>query len=113
MTARRNHDIALFLFQQLFVFLFNDSRADCRFLNIEKSELFEGFAHSFNADALIIRGKGRRKAYINGRAALQKNLYLFGIVLNLLCVLRADNKALSAENALVSDNMRLISREAN
>jgi hypothetical protein len=44
---------------------------------------------------------------------LQQNAYFFGVINDLLGVLRTNYKAVSAKDAFVADNMRLISGKAN
>jgi hypothetical protein len=68
--------------------------------------------HRFNSDTVIIRDKGRRKADNDRVAALKQNSCLFGTVYYLFGILRAHNKATSAQNTLITDDMGLISRKA-
>ena len=93
------------------VLVFDDGCAKSRFLDVGKSQLFEGFAHRVYAHALVVCDKGRREADVNG-IGLQKHFDFFGFVDDFLCVLRTHDETMSAQNALVADNVRLISRKA-
>ncbi len=79
--------------------------ADSGLLGVEKAELLERFAHRIYAHALIVCNERRSKADNDRVAALEQDFYFFGLVNYLLCILRTYNKALSAHNTFVADNM--------
>ena len=111
-VATRRYDyISLFLSQKSVVLVFDDGCAQSRFLNVGKTQLFEGFAHRVYAHALVVCDKGRREADVNG-IGLQKHFDFFGFVDDFLCVLRTYDETMSAQNALVADDVRLIARKA-
>ena len=112
MAAGGDHDIPVRFLQDPVVFTLDDRRADCGLLNIVKAELLQRGAHGFYAHAGVVGDKGRREADDYGSAALQQNADLFGLINDLLGVLRTHNKAVTAKNALVADYMRLISGKA-
>ena len=113
MTAGGDDYIVRLLPYHSFIFLFNYRCADRSFLNIVKAELLESLPHCADTHALVVCNKRRSKADKNGIAALQKHLNLFCLVNDLLCVLRTDNEALTAQNALIADDMRLIAGNTN
>ena len=96
MTTRSNNDIPFFLPQHTFILIFYDSCTHRSFFNIVKSEFFHSLPHRVNANAFIICNKRRRKACNNGNTALEKNSDLFSFINNFFCILRTDNKTLSA-----------------
>ena len=53
------------------------------------------------------------KADHDGVAALEKYLYFLGLIRDLLCILGTYDKALAAQNALITDDICLISGESN
>ena len=95
MTAGGYNNIPLLLRNKPFIFGLYHGSADCSLLNVIEAKLLDGFAH-WTYTGVVVGDKGGGKADYYRIAALQKNLYLFGLVNNLLSVLRADNKALSA-----------------
>ena len=113
MAAGGDDDISVLFAKNSIVFIFHDGCADCRFFNVVKSELFERAAHGLNSHALIVGDKGGSEADYNRVAALEKDTSLFGSVHDLLGVLRANNKAMAAENTLVADDMSLVTRESD
>lgn len=61
-TAGCDDNVPVFFVYHALIFVFNDSRADSRFLCIKKSELFERFAHRFDTNALVICNERRSEA---------------------------------------------------
>ena len=112
MATRRDDYISLLFSQKSVVLVFDDGSAQSGFLNVGESEFFERSAHSVYAHALVVCDKGRSERNVDG-ICLQKHLDLFGFVDNFLCVLRTDHEAVTAQNTLVADDVRLITREAN
>ncbi len=112
MAAGGNQDITISLSENALIFGFDNRHTNSSFFHISKAKLFQCFPHSADAGAVIICRKGGRKADDNRAAALEQNFYLFGFVHDFLCILRTYNKALTAQNTFVSDDMRLIAGEA-
>ena len=110
-AARGYDDISLFFSQKSVILVFDDGCAQRGFLDVRKTELFERGAHGVDAHSLIVCDEGRRKRHVNG-IGLQKHSDFFGFVDDFLCVLRTHDEAVSAQNALVADNVRLIARKA-
>ena len=111
-AAGRNKHVPVLFTQHPLIFVLDNGCTDSGFLRIGKSELFKGGAHIIDPDSVIIRGERRREACYHRSSALDHDPDLLGFACYLLCVLRTYHKALTAENAFVSDDVRLISREA-
>ena len=91
-----------------FVLSLNNSGTYGGFLGIGKALGFKSLAQLLDTYTVIISDKGGGNAGNNRCARLYKHLYPFGLVCNFFCVLGAYNKALTAQNALIADNMCLI-----
>ena len=100
--------ISFFLTEHTLVFRLDDGGADSGLLNVEEAQLLERFAHTVDADIVVIGDKGRCQTDHNGVAALQQYLDLLGLVHDLLGILRANHKALTAQHTLVADDVGLI-----
>ena len=61
----------------------------------------------------MVGDKRRSKTHHNRITALQQNPDFFRTVSNLLCVLRTNHKAMAAQDALVADDMGLVSGKTN
>ena len=105
--------ISLFLGKHTLVFRLYYGRADGGLLDIEKAKLLKCSAHRFYSHTLIVCNKRGGKADDYGISALKQDSRFFRSVNYFLCILGTNDKAVAAQNALVSDNMRLVSREAN
>ena len=112
-AAGRDDDIPFAFRQQMFIFCFNQRRADCCFFGGRKAQFFQGGLHGADADAVEICDKGRGDACDNRFVFRNQALRFFGIIDDLFCILWADNKALSAEDAFFRGYMRLIVRKAD
>ena len=112
-TAGGDDNIPSVFLQHPFVFFLDNGCTDCGFFHIIESELFERFTHGIDADSMVIGKERRRKADDYRFASLKKNFYLFQLTCDFFCILRTHNKALSAENTFISDNVRLISRKTD
>ena len=112
MTAGGYENIPPPLIEYLLVFVLYYRRAYRGLLRIGKAERLKSRPHTVYPDTAVVRGKGWREADVNRGARLDKHAHLFGLVDDFLCVLRADDKALTAQNTFVAYYMRLISREA-
>ena len=95
--------------QHFFIFGFYDGGTKGSFLDTGKAQLFQRLFHAVDTNTRIIGNKGRGNAGIDRHTRLNQNFNFFGFIHNLLGVLRADNKALTAKNTFVANNMRLIS----
>ena len=113
MTAGGDDNIVLLLAKHSLIFGLNDGGADCGFLNVGKAELLKCLTHCINSNTVVICNKGGSKADDDRIAALDQNSDLFRAVHDLLCVLGAHNKAMTAQNALIADNMGLVTRKAD
>lgn len=96
----------------MLIFCLDYCCADSGLLGVEKAELLERFAHRVYAHALIVCNERRSEADNDRVAALEQDFYFFGLVNYLLCILRTYDKALTAEDTFVADNICLIAREA-
>ena len=112
-TAGGYHDIPVLLRKHSFVLRLDYRRADRGLLDIGKAQLFQRVAHGFDPRAVVVCDKGGRKAYIDRRTGLEHDLDLFKVTDYLLGTLRADDEALSAKDAFLGNNMRLIARKAD
>lgn len=108
MAAGGDQHVRLLLAEDALIFALDHCCADGRLLHVGKAEPLERLAHPVDADARIVCGEGGRKADIDRRAAEQKDLCLLRLVDDLLGVLRTDDEALTAENAVLADDVRLI-----
>ena len=113
MAAGGDQNIPLLLPKQAIVLPLYHGGAEGGFLNGCKTQLLQRSFHPANADPLVIRDEGRRKTHIDGGAALDQDLDLFGFIHDLFGVLRADHHALSAEDAVLLHDVGLIAGEAD
>ena len=113
MTAGGDYNITLIFVKHSFILVFNNCCTNCSFFNFIKAKLLKCVTHCVNSHTFVICNKRWCQAYNNGIAALQKHLYFFGFINNLFCILRTNNKTLSAQNTFISDNMCLISRKTD
>ena len=113
MATGGNEHVALFLLEDALVLALYDGCAQRGFFRIGKAQGFEGFSHALDAHALVVGGKGRREAGDHRRAGLQQHAHLFGFIHDFLGVLRADHKALAAQDALVANDIGLVARKAD
>ena len=113
MAAGGDNYISFLLVEHTLVFGLNYGCADSSLLNVKEAELLERAAHRFDTHTLIVCNEGWSKAYNNGGSALKKYASLFRSVNYLLCILRANNEAMTAKDAFVADDVCLISRKAN
>ena len=113
MTTGGDDNIVLLLAKHSLIFGLNDRSTDSGFLYVSEAEFFECLTHCFNSNAVIVSNKGRSKADDNRITALDQYSDLFRAVHDLLCVLWAHNKAMTAQNALIADNMGLVTRKAD
>ena len=113
MTAGGDDDIPIFLFEHPLILVFDDGGTDGGLLHVEKAQLFQGTAHGSNADPFIVGDEGGSQADHHGIAALEQDAGLLGAVHDLLGVLGTNNKTMTAQNALIADDMGLISRKAD
>ena len=113
MAAGGDNDIALVLFQHSLIFVFDDRCADRGLLDVVEAELLESTTHRLDSRSLVIGNEGGGEADNYGVAALNKNARLFCAVNDLFRVLRANNEAMAAKDALVTDNVSLVSRETD
>lgn len=74
MAASGDDDVLRPLVCHAVIFVFHHGRADGSLLRIGKSKLHERFAHTRNADALVVCGKRGRQTYIYGRVAREQRL---------------------------------------
>ena len=107
-TAGGDNDVMCLLGKHALVFGFNYRCAYGSLLDPGKAETADSRAHGFNAGAVIVCDKGRRKAYVYRRAGLKHHLYLFKVAYYLLGVLWTYHKALTAQNAFLRDYVRLV-----
>ena len=107
-AAGGNQNVPVLFLQHAVIFPFDLGRAQRGFFRIRESQLLQAFPHAFDADAVVVGDKGRCKRRDDRGAALNQHLHLFGLINDFLRVLGTDNKAVSAENAFVSDDMRLV-----
>ena len=112
-AAGGNQQIGLVFRELALIFLLDDGCADGGFLDVAEAQLDQRLAHRLDAHAVVVGHEGGGQADIDVLAALQHDLDLFALADDLLGVLRTDHEAVTAQYALVSDNMRLIAREAN
>ena len=113
MAAGRDDDIAVILPQHTVVFPLHLGSAEGSFLRVMEAQPPQRFPHAFDSHAGIVCDKGRRQGGHNGLPALDHYLHLFRLVHNLLGILRTDNKTGTAQDALIADNMGLVSRKAD
>ena len=113
MAAGRDNNISVTLCENSFIFIFDYGCADCGFFNIIKTEFLERIAHCSNTCAVIVCNERRCKADNNGVSALNKHFYLFNFIDNFLCILRTNNKTLTAKDTLIAYDMRLVSRKTD
>ena len=111
-AAGGDNDISRVAVNHMLIFCLDYCCADSGLLGVEKAELLERFAHRVYAHALIVCYERRSKADDDRVAALEQDFYFFGLVNYLLCILRTYDKALTAEDTFVADNICLIAREA-
>ena len=112
-AGRGDKDISVFFLEYTLVLVLNDRSADSRFFNIFEAELFQSATHSLYSYALIVRYERRSKADENGIVAVKQDLCFFNTVYYFFCVLWACYEALTAPNAFVSYDMRLVAGKAN
>ena len=112
MTTTGNHYVAMFVLKQFFVLIFDNGRADSRFFDGSKTELFQCLLHRPDTHTLVVGNETGRKAYVHGRTRLYKHARFFQFAADLLGVLRTYYETLTAQNALVADNVRLVCRKA-
>ena len=112
-TAGGDDDIALIFLRHAVIFPLDHRRAQRRFLGIVKAEFFQRLAQLLYAAAGVIGNKGGRQTGDHRRAALQHHAHLAHLADDLLGVLRADHKALSAHDAFVLNDIRLIAGKAD
>ncbi|MPM52832.1 hypothetical protein SDC9_99595 [bioreactor metagenome] len=112
-AARGNDDVPVALAELLFIFALDQRGSNSGLLRVSKTEPDQGFSQRLEAALLKIGHKRWRKARNYGMLSHKQRFYALRSVRNLLGVLRADNEALAAENALLADDMRLIGGEAN
>ena len=103
--------VAVVLREHPLILVLYDRRSDRGLLDTGEAELFERRAHRRDSDAVVVRDEGRREADPDGGSGSEENLRLFGLVDDLLRVLRTYDEALSAEYALVPDDVRLVRGE--
>ena len=113
MTAGGDDDIPILLAEHPLILVFDDGGADGGLLHVEKAQLFQGSAHGFDTDPFIVGDKGGSQADHHGIAALEEDSGLLGAVYDLLGVLGTNNKTMTAQNALIADDMGLVSRKAD
>ena len=111
-TAGGNDNITSVLSEHTLVLFFYNGCADGGLLHRVEAELCKSLGHSADACAVIVGYEGRGKAHNHGRTRLEHNAHLLGLVNDLLRILWALVNALAAEDTLVSDDMRLVTREA-
>ena len=112
MAARRYDDIALFFSQKSFVFVFYNRCAESGLFNVGKSELFERISHCADAHAFIIGNKRRSERHVHRVSRIDKHSCFFRFVDDLFCVLGANHKAVTAQNAFVAYDVGLVARKA-
>ena len=78
-----------------------------------KSKLLKCLTHCINSNTVVVCNKGGGKADDDRISTPDQNSDLFRAVRDLLCVLGAHNKAMTAQNALIADNMGLVTRKAD
>ena len=113
MAAGGDDDIVGRRIDEAVVFPLDDGGADGCLFNVVEAELLERFAHRADAGALVIGDKGGGQADDDRRIGLQQHLDLFGLIDDLLGVLRTDNKALTAHDALVANDVSLVAGKAD
>ena len=112
-TAGAYNDVLLTDLEHMLVLTLHDGCADGGLLGVGKAQLTQSLAYGIYTAALPAGVEGGGDACDNGGAALQHNLDPFGVVNYLLGVLRADDEALTAEDALVLDDAGLVAGKAD
>ena len=108
MAAGGDDNIPFFLTKHTFVFGLDDGCTYGGLLYPVKAKLFERRTHRFNGSARVICYKGWRKADCHGTFTLDEHLRNRYVISDFFCVLRADNKALTAQDTFICDNVSLI-----
>ena len=109
MAGRGDQNIPVLFLQDPVIFPLHDRRADPGFFDIRKPQLAQRLPHLLNAHPFIIGDKGRIEACNHRHTALDHYGHLASFVFDLLCVLRTDHSALAAIDAVILDDMCLIS----
>ena len=107
-AARGNKNRGMLFFEDLFVTGFNDGSADGGFFDSGKTESHKSFAHAGNTDTAEVSDERWGKADVDRAAGGNQLTGMVEVTADFLGILRADNKAMSAENAFVADNVGLV-----
>jgi hypothetical protein len=108
MAARGDNHLSRALAQHPLVFALNYCRTERCFLRVGKTELPQRLSQRLDANALKICFERRRNTGNNRPVTAKQNIRKFGLVDNLLGVLRTDNKASATQYTFVGNYMRLI-----
>ena len=112
MAAGRNDNILLFTVNYSVVLVLYYCGSDRRFFNAGKAERHKCFFHRGKRH-VVIGNKRRRKANIDLAVTGQQFLCLIDIVAYDFGILRTRNKAHTAENTLILNDLRLIGRKTD
>ena len=112
-TAGGNNNVPGSLVYHTLIFGLDNGGTHRRLLHIIKAQFLKRLTHGADTHTLIICHKRRGKTDYYRFLSLHEYPDLFGLVHNLLGILRADHKALTAKDTLVSYNIGLVSRKSN
>ena len=113
MAARRDHDVAPLFLHRLFVFALYERRAHRGLFDGGEAELQERVRHRAYGRSFEVRyERGCERDVYRRRLVREHDVHYLRFVHGLLGVLRAYDVALTAQYALVVDNVRPVPRKA-
>jgi len=112
-TAGGDDNLHFTLCDQRLILPLDKRRTQRGFLRSKEAQLFKRRFHPGNADARKGCGEGGGDACDHGRGRLKQAFCPRGVVAHDLGILGTNEEALSAEDALVRDNLRLVFGKAD
>ena len=113
MTAGGNQHVLSAFRQYMLIFPLDNRSADRRLLGVGKSDFSERLAKLVDSHILIIGDERRRNARDDRFSAAQQCAHKLRAVRDLLRILGTYDKALTAKNTLIADDIRLIAGKPN